>query len=110
MASLSAIALTTTVWEQIAFQYGRILRLCTGRSAAWLAHLPWAQGVGGSNPLAPITTTRFTSLAYGSCSIHELGAVADNSADWKREVFMSRPKEGLADPADSPTSEQCVVQ
>src|SRR5207244_10798215 len=26
----------------------------SGRSAAWLAHLPWAQGVGGSNPLAPI--------------------------------------------------------
>ncbi len=26
----------------------------TGRSAAWSAHLPWAQGVGGSNPLAPI--------------------------------------------------------
>ena len=24
-----------------------------GRSAAWLAHLPWEQGVGGSNPLAP---------------------------------------------------------
>ena len=25
----------------------------SGRSAAWIAHLPWAQGVGGSNPLAP---------------------------------------------------------
>ncbi len=25
----------------------------SGRSAAWLAHLPWEQGVGGSNPLAP---------------------------------------------------------
>jgi hypothetical protein len=24
-----------------------------GRSADWLAHLPWEQGVGGSNPLAP---------------------------------------------------------
>ncbi len=27
--------------------------IVSGRSAAWLAHLPWAQGVGGSNPLAP---------------------------------------------------------
>ena len=25
----------------------------TGRSAVRLAHLPWEQGVGGSNPLAP---------------------------------------------------------
>jgi hypothetical protein len=26
----------------------------SGRSAVWLAHLLWEQGVGGSNPLAPI--------------------------------------------------------
>ena len=26
----------------------------SGRSAVWLAHLPWEQGAGGSNPLAPI--------------------------------------------------------
>ena len=26
----------------------------SGRSAVWLAHLVWDQGVGGSNPLAPI--------------------------------------------------------
>ena len=32
-------------------------RAVSGRSAAWLAHLPWAQGVGGSNPLAPINMT-----------------------------------------------------
>ena len=25
----------------------------TGRSAVWLARLPWEQEVGGSNPLAP---------------------------------------------------------
>ena len=31
-----------------------MFKFCTGRSAVWLAHLPWAQGVGGSNPLAPI--------------------------------------------------------
>jgi hypothetical protein len=31
-----------------------LLRVETaGRSAAWVAHLPWEQGVGGSNPLAP---------------------------------------------------------
>ncbi len=29
----------------------------SGRSAAWIAHLPWAQGVGGSNPLAPTKMT-----------------------------------------------------
>lgn len=27
--------------------------LLSGRSAAWLARLPWEQEVGGSNPLAP---------------------------------------------------------
>ena len=26
---------------------------CSGRSAAWLAHLLWEQGVEGSNPFAP---------------------------------------------------------
>ena len=31
--------------------YGK--KAVSGRSAAWIAHLPWAQGVGGSNPLAP---------------------------------------------------------
>ena len=29
----------------------------SGRSAAWLAHLPWAQGVGRSNRLAPTFST-----------------------------------------------------
>jgi hypothetical protein len=28
--------------------------ITSGRSAVWLAHLVWDQGVGGSNPLAPI--------------------------------------------------------
>ena len=27
--------------------------LCSGRGAAWLAHLHGVQGVGGSNPLVP---------------------------------------------------------
>src|SRR2546422_9168596 len=35
--------------------------LLSGRSAVWLAHLPWAQGVGGSNPLAP--TNEWNNLA-----------------------------------------------
>ena len=30
-----------------------MLEACSGRGAAWLAHLVWDQGVGGSNPLAP---------------------------------------------------------
>src|SRR4029077_6133765 len=30
------------------------MRIQSGRSAAWLAHLTGGQGVGGSNPLAPI--------------------------------------------------------
>jgi hypothetical protein len=30
------------------------LFLISGRSAVWLAHLVWDQGVGGSNPSAPI--------------------------------------------------------
>ena len=35
----------------------------SGRSAVWLAHLPWAQGVGGSNPLAPtINRNRFVKM------------------------------------------------
>gem|GEM_PF-2010863 len=33
----------------------------SGRSAAWLARLPWEQEVGGSNPLAP------TSKIKGLC-------------------------------------------
>ena len=34
------------------------MRLVTGRSAVWLARLPWEQEVGGSNPLAPTISTR----------------------------------------------------
>ncbi len=37
----------------------------SGRSADWLAHLPWEQGVGGSNPLAP-TNSITKQPAYGA--------------------------------------------
>ncbi len=33
----------------------------SGRSAAWLAHLLWEQGVGGSNPLAPTSKNHLNS-------------------------------------------------
>jgi hypothetical protein len=39
----------------------RINSRTAGRSAAWLARLPWEQEVGGSNPLAPITRTLLTA-------------------------------------------------
>ncbi len=39
-----------------------MLRLCSGRSAVWLAHLVWDQGAGGSNPLAP-TTLKMVGVA-----------------------------------------------
>jgi hypothetical protein len=35
----------------------------TGRSAAWLARLPWEQEATGSNPVAPILFTEL-NLAY----------------------------------------------
>ena len=35
-----------------------IHRTGSGRSAAWLARLPWEQEVGGSNPLAPTIRSR----------------------------------------------------
>jgi hypothetical protein len=31
--------------------------VCTGRGAAWSAHLLWEQGVAGSNPAVPTTST-----------------------------------------------------
>ncbi len=40
----------------------------SGRGAAWLAHLLWEQGVGGSNPLAPTSLppeTTFTRDVFG---------------------------------------------
>src|SRR5579871_1191237 len=47
--------------EQIVFQYARMVRSHTGRSAVWLARLPWEQEVDGSNPFAPIFPTCFIS-------------------------------------------------
>jgi hypothetical protein len=35
-------------------EVGFAILKATGRSAAWLACLPWEQEVGGSNPPAPI--------------------------------------------------------
>jgi hypothetical protein len=35
------------------YQCNMVIKTMSGRSAAWIAHLPWAQGVGGSSPLAP---------------------------------------------------------
>ena len=37
----------------------------SGRSAAWLAHLPWEQGVGRSNRLAPIVWRNQQARALG---------------------------------------------
>ena len=36
--------------------YNTNVVFAAGRSAAWLAHLIWDQGVAGSNPVAPTTT------------------------------------------------------
>ena|SRR2546426_7829042 len=41
----------------------------TGRSAAWLARLPWAQEVDGSNPFAPISNESLTEPASAGFSI-----------------------------------------
>ena len=43
--------------------------LRTGRSAVWLAHLLWEQGVGSSNLLAP---TRVKVLTSGYAGIAQL--------------------------------------
>ena len=37
-------------------------RLTSGCSAAGLAHLPWEQGVGGSNPLTPTNSAPVAQL------------------------------------------------
>ena len=45
----------------------------TGRSAAWLARLPWEQEVDGSNPFAPIFPNPFISRGLDiSSSVHQL--------------------------------------
>ena len=41
-----------------------IHRTGSGRSAAWLARLPWEQEVGGSNPLAPTICSNFKELVF----------------------------------------------
>src|SRR4029450_6164021 len=35
----------------------RLAAVCMGRGAAWSAHLLWEQGVAGSNPAVPTTST-----------------------------------------------------
>lgn len=39
-----------------------LMQLLAGCSAAWLAHLPWEQGVGGSNPLTPTISAPVAQL------------------------------------------------
>ncbi len=43
------------------------LRKISGRGAVWLAHLLWEQGVGGSNPLAPIFSASAEKIEQESC-------------------------------------------
>jgi hypothetical protein len=40
-------------------------RHTSGRSAAWQAHLPWEQGVGGSNPPAPTNNLKWLQAGIG---------------------------------------------
>ena len=40
------------LYDNISF-VSPMARILAGRSAVWLARLPWEQEVGGSNPLAP---------------------------------------------------------
>ena len=53
----------------------------TGRSAVWLAHLPWEQGVGGSNPLAPIFSTADPKimLAAHACGFANFSGLRSSS-------------------------------
>jgi hypothetical protein len=42
---------------------------------AWrrlVAHLPWAQGVGGSNPLAPTTQVKLRAIPFTSTGIGDI--------------------------------------
>src|SRR5213593_1699810 len=54
IASLKVVRFPTQVAQQTICQYATITKSRTGRSAAWLARLPWEQEVDGSNPFAPI--------------------------------------------------------
>ena len=55
-----------TQWEPCVIIKFVSRMLVTGRSAVWLARLPWEQEAGGSNPLAPTT---FTDDGSPACSM-----------------------------------------
>jgi Flp pilus assembly CpaF family ATPase len=53
----------------------------SGRGAVWLARLPWAQEVGGSNPLAPISLNK----------THASRTAAAGGAKWELECRLRPP-------------------
>ena len=58
----------------------------SGRSAAWLARVPWEHEVAGSNPAAPTILLRSASLALGRAT-----------EDWRPPVLAGgRAKEMVA--------------
>src|SRR6059036_3789380 len=66
IASLKVVRFPTQVAQQTICQYATITKSTTGRSAAWLARLPWEQEVDGSNPFAPISLTTRSVANYSS--------------------------------------------
>ena len=61
--------------------------LVSGRSAAWLARLPWEQEVGSSNLLAPTTISTYCLLPYNL--FHFFRRFWQNEHPERRDIFLS---------------------
>ena len=71
--------------------YNTNVVFAAGRSAAWLAHLIWDQGVAGSNPVAPTTILpAYTATKYDGVSPSGKATVSEIVIQWFESIHPSQ--------------------
>ena len=65
--------LSLTVYQLVPRMLGRLLKIISGRSTAWVVRSVWDREVGGSNPLAPTNYNSHARFLVPSVNSQILG-------------------------------------